>query len=211
MNMTLTFRYLLISLFVLCSSGAFAQGYGDRNISLGLTVNPNMGLFRFDEDSNVDGKSKAGFSYGLIADIGFARNYYFSTGLQINTIKGRLEYPQNSSFPNKDVRLQYAEIPLTLKMKTSDINSRRFYGQFGFTTGIKVSSKESLDGTDKFTGVDGSSLLRLGLLIGGGLEWRFDNNLSIITGLSYNNGFTKAFNEGKPKASYLGLNLGLLF
>jgi len=205
------FRYLLLSTVLLSSAIAYAQSYEDKNISLGLTVNPNISWFNFDDDSDIKGQAKGGFSYGLIADIGFARNYYFSTGLLINTLKGRIEYPAGTSSLNKDVRLQYAEIPLAIKMKTSAMNSTRYYGQFGLTTGIKVSSKETLDGGERSTGIDGANLLRLGLQIGGGVEWRLDNNLAILTGISYNNGFTKAFDEGKPKISYFGLNVGLLF
>ncbi|WP_033565476.1 porin family protein [Sphingobacterium sp. SYP-B4668] len=205
------FRYLFLGIALLTTVSGFAQSYEDKNISLGLTVNPNIGWFNFDDDSDVKGESKAGFSYGLIADIGFARNYYFSTGLLINTLKGRMEYPQNASSVSRDIRLQYAEIPLAIKMKTSSMNTARYYGQFGLTTGIKVSSKETLDDGEKSRGIDGASLLRLGLQIGGGVEWRLDNNLAVLTGISYNNGFTKAFDEGKPKVSYFGLNIGLLF
>jgi len=32
-----------------------------------------------------------------------------------------------------------------------------------------------------------------------------------MTGLTFNNGFTRAIKEGKPKTSYVALNFGLFF
>jgi len=56
-----------------------------------------------------------------------------------------------------------------------------------------------------------ADLIRLGLQIGGGVEWKLDRNLSLMTGLSFNNGFTRTIKEGSPRNSYLGVNIGLFF
>jgi hypothetical protein len=180
----------------------------EKNFRLGLSINPNLGWLRYDDDYAAS--AKAGFSYGLVADLGFADNYYFSTGLLINSISSKVDFPGTGVDRDK-IRLQYVEIPLTIKLKSVENETGRFYGQFGFTTGFKVSGKERLAGADKNQSISGDDLFRLGLQIGGGKEWKLSDNLGFMTGLTFNNGFTRAIKEGKPKTSYVALNLGLFF
>ncbi|GAA4519244.1 porin family protein [Sphingobacterium thermophilum] len=186
-----------------------AKGFDDeKNIRLALSVNPNIGWFRFADDENNAG-AKVGFSYGLIADLGFAKNYYFSTGLLINTISSKAEY---ADVKYDLQRLQYVDIPLTIKLKSEENETGRFYGQFGFTAGFKVSGRQRLEGETKKTSIPKDDLFRLGLQLGGGKEWKLSDNMNFMTGLSFNNGFTRAINNsGKPKTSYVALNLALFF
>lgn len=187
----------------------------DKNFRLGLSINPNIGWLRYDND--YDASAKMGFSYGLIADLGFAKNYYFSTGLLINSINSKVDTKHkviDSNDPliyySRDISLKYAEIPLTVKLKSEENDLGRFYGQFGFTAGLKVSGKEKIGDGNK-TSIDGDDLFRLGLQLGGGAEWRLNENLALMTGLSFNNGFTRAIKAGKPKSSYVALNVGIFF
>lgn len=198
---------------VLLGNNASAQEYytnsrslDDKNFRLGLSINPNIGWLRYDND--YDASAKMGFSYGLIADLGFATNYYFSTGLLINSINS--EVTAEATSVSRDISLKYAEIPLTVKLKSEENDLGRFYGQFGFTAGLKVSGKEKI-GDGKKTSIDGDDLFRLGLQLGGGAEWRLNDNLALMTGLSFNNGFTRAIKDGKPKSSYVALNVGIFF
>lgn len=209
---------------VLCGNAVSAQDYytnqnssslDEKNFRLGLSINPNMGWYRYNDDDYKSG-SKLGFSYGLIADLGFAKNYYFSTGLLINQIASKMTYSGDKTggeFENRDLmRLQYVDVPLTVKLKSNENELGRFYGQFGFTAGFKVSGKEQLTGQTKKQSIDKDDLFRLGLQLGGGMEWKLSDNLALLTGLSFNNGFTRAINnDGKPKTSFVALNLGLFF
>lgn len=207
---------------LLLGNNASAQDYysntrsmDDKNFRLGLSINPNIGWLRYDND--YEASSKMGFSYGLIADLGFAKNYYFSTGLLINAINSRVEPAFIATDENdpalpkyRDLSLKYAEVPLTVKLKSEENELGRFYGQFGFTAGLKVSGKEKI-GDGKKNSIDGDDLFRLGLQLGGGAEWRLNDNLALMTGLSFNNGFTRAIKAGKPKTSYVALNVGIFF
>lgn len=179
----------------------------EKNFRLGLSINPNIGWLRYDDE--YEATAKAGFSYGLVADLGFADNYYFSTGLLINSIASKVDFPVGDD--RDKIRLQYVEVPLTIKLKSVEDETGRFYGQFGFTAGFKVSGKEELAGATKYQSIEGDDLFRLGLQIGGGKEWKLNENLGLMTGLTFNNGFTRAIKDGKPKTSYLALNLGLFF
>lgn len=202
---------LIVGLFL--SNNVSAQDYytnsrrwDDKNFRLGLAINPNIGWLRYDND--YDASSKIGFSYGLLADLGFAQNYYFSTGLLINSINSKVK--EDGTSTTRNIALKYAEIPLTVKLKTPENDLGRFYGQFGFTAGVKVSGKEKING-EKKTAISGDDIFRLGLQLGGGAEWRIGNNLNVMTGLTYNNGFTRAIKDGKPKTSYFALNLAVFF
>lgn len=219
----LNFIKTLTSTIAICAalltvSTANAQRYygGEKNMRLGLTINPNIGWLSYGED-NYEASSKMGFSYGLIADLGFAKNYYFSTGLLINSINAKITPglkaidPNDPSIPDyKEIYLQYVDVPLTIKLKSNENDFGRFYGQFGFTAGVKVSAKEKLEGLQKQP-LSGEDLFRLGLQIGGGTEIKLGESMSVLAGLSYNNGFTRAIKEGKPNSSYVALNIGLLF
>lgn len=186
--------------------------YDDKNMSLGLTFSPNISWLSYGDGDSRESNVKAGYSYGLVADLGFARNYYFSTGLMINTLYSNVVANGAADlFVDNVYRLQYAEVPLAIKLKTNAGNMGRFYGLFGFTAGVKVSGKERESSSSDYRAIDGDDLFRLGLQIGAGAEWRLSNSLAAQTGLSYNNGFTRAMRDGSPKLSYLSLNIGLLF
>lgn len=212
------FSFIFICSIFISAQEAYAQSYysgREKNIRLGLSVNPNLGWLRYENDQ--ESSPKLGFSYGLIADLGFAKNYYFSTGLLINSINSRTEPALQAVDKNdpaipkyKDIALKYVEVPLTIKLKSTENELGRFYGQFGFTMGVKVSAKEQLENNKK-QGMSGADLFRLGLQIGGGAEWRLGNDMGFMTGLTFNNGFTRAIKDGKPRSSYAAVNIGLLF
>lgn len=209
----------LLFISILSSPALKAQEYHtyyEPDIRLGLSINPSMNWLSYDNDYNV--ARKTGFSYGLVADFGFATNYYFSTGLLINAINSRVETGistpsenQPDVYTNRDISLRYAELPLGLKLKSTLNNTGQFYGLFGFTAGVRVSARELLDSETRRRDIEGADLFRLGLQIGGGYEWQLFNNLSMITGLSYNNGFTRAIQHESPRSSFVALNIGIIF
>ncbi|TYP98452.1 outer membrane protein with beta-barrel domain [Sphingobacterium allocomposti] len=208
------FKFIFVFLFGLSVLPANAQYYyGDKNMSLGLTFNPNIGWLSYEDRDTYHPSAKIGYSYGLLADLGFARNYFFSTGLFINTLYSGAygAYPGDDILMEKVYRLQYAEVPLTIKLKTNQGYRGRFYGQFGLTAGVKVSGKERYEGNPNYTPIAGDDVFRLGLQIGTGAEWRLAGNLSAQTGITYNNGFTRTMSAGSPRLSYLSFNIGLLF
>lgn len=205
--------FTLLAVFILSINNSQAQYYQrDKNLSLGLTFSPNIAWLSYEDSDSYNASNQVGSSYGLLADIGFARNYYFSTGLFINTLKSQVDpTATNKDFVPRTYRLQYAEVPLAIKLKSNDNGQNRFYGQFGFTAGIKVSGKEKLDKASKYSAISGDDIFRLGLIIGTGMEWRISNGLSAITGIAYNNGFTRTLKQGSPRLSNVSFNLGLLF
>ena len=210
---------------------AEAQLPKERNFKLGFTTSPNLAWMSFpsnsqlqvDTDVQGDG-SRIGFSYGLLGDFGFSDNYYFSSAFTVTTINAKtklmdaLNPPPNVSL--NTYKLQYLEIPLTLKLKSMKRKDMRYFGQFGISTGFNIGAKLDMESTDSGGNTinvknrdvkSGINTFRLGLIFGGGVEWKMNQNLNLLTGLSYNNGFTNVFGTYKSKNSYLALNTGIFF
>lgn len=191
---------------------------------LGFTTSPTFGWLTFPSgqtpEIEPDGM-RTGFSYGVLADIPFSENYYFSTALTVSTLNAKASMAGTTTFPaNTSIyKLQYLEVPLTLKLKSNEITNRRFYGQFGLNTGINIGSKQDImytssatpDEKNKDIG-DQINTFRAGLLLGGGAEWKMGENMNLMTGLSYSNGFTDVLDgDAEAKNSYIALNLGIFF
>jgi hypothetical protein len=198
---------------------ASAQSSSANKAQLGFTTSPIFGWLSFPSGQTPELKAdgmRTGFSYGVLADIPFSDNYYFSTALTVSTLNAKASQPGVNTSVYK---LQYLELPLTLKLKSIEIENRKFYGQFGLNTGINIGSKQDIMYSNSSTPdeknkdiSDAINTFRAGLLLGGGAEWKMGENMSLLTGLSYSNGFTDVFDgDGKAKNSYIAINLGIFF
>lgn len=222
-NKTLRRSFLSVSLFLFIflqqslAQDYYSSTYQYKPMSFGITFAPNMGWMRYGDTEDHKSTPKFGYAYGLLADFAFTENYYFSTGLLVNTLNHEAEYPDpTSSVANSRVsneyRLQYAEIPISLKLKSTMRYFRSYYGQFGFTGGIKLNAKEKKETATSRTSMgNDADFFRLALQIGGGIEWQLDHNMVMMTGLSFNNGFTRAAKQGEPRNSYVAFNFGIFF
>ncbi|WP_069658905.1 porin family protein [Arcticibacter eurypsychrophilus] len=201
-------------LVIICFIAPFVASaqLSGSNTQLGFTVSPNLGWLS--GDGSINDGTRAGVSYGLLADLALSSNYYFSSGFTITSINGRAMEEQTST----NYKIKYIEVPLTLKLKSQPTSIGRYYGQFGLGTGYKIGAKADISegvGTTKRTDVDISSninFFRISMIAGAGVEWKVNESLNVMTGLTYNNGFTSMNDEGtKIKNSYLALTLGIFF
>ena len=207
---------LLIALF---SSvvGSFAQS----DFQLGLHFSPNIGWIKpIGDNIEADG-AKLGYSFGVIGDFNISENYTFSTGIQlVNTGFSKIK-PDVQTFTDNsgnevtgygqttsDIRLNYVEIPLTLKLRTNEIGYMKYYGQVGF--GLGVNYRALADEEFSYTTVttqgatlsneevdynDEINLFRAALIIGAGVEYNLSGNTSLVLGVTYNNGFSNIFSK----------------
>lgn len=210
-------KILFSLLFTVCSTLLFAQDQSNPGFKLGLTVHPNFGWLKSDNQGIKSDGLRAGFSYGLVGDFYFASNYAFSTGLKLTTINGQTKSELSSNNGERDIyKLQYIEIPAKLKLTTNELNNMKFYGEFGLGNAFNVRAREDIKGFG--TPVSDQnisnqiSFYRASLIIGGGAEFLVSDKTSIAVGLSYDNGFTDIQSgSGTLKSSYLGLNLTVFF
>lgn len=214
-------RILLASLLIMVTTQVFSQ------VRLGLTAHPNFGFLKV-ENGKGNGVS-TGFSYGLMSDFEFAENYSFATGLTVTTINGKatiLNYEPfsllsssttNSAEYDVKFKMQYIEIPLSVKLKTDENDGMKWYGQFGLTADIRIGARQDVKSGNivyaedtKATG--NTKFLRAGMIIGGGMEYRLSGKTSLLTGLTYNNGLTNITkNNESIRNHYVALNIGVFF
>ncbi len=211
-------KRFLVPILLILPFAIHAQSIKESSFSLGFTTSPNFGWLTFPSEqipaTSSDG-FRTGFSYGVLGDFAFSSNYYFSTAFTVTSMNANTKTDANTAA----FKLQYVEIPLTLKLKSNEQNGKLFYGQFGLSTDIKIAAKQDVQFTDtaipstKNADISSSiNTFRLGLLFGGGAEWKIGENLHLLTGLSYNNGLTDVLDtKEKAKNSYVSLNLGVYF
>ena len=219
-------KLFTVLVFTVLSSSLFAQQTPFYDFRLGLTAHPTFGWLK-PENGKGDGLS-LGFSYGLIGDFDFAENYSFSTGLTITTINGRSTEINPAPYHaasntnilayNLKYKLQYIEVPLTLKLKTGKVGEQRYYGQFGLSNDFNIGARQdvSLGGQTIAENTDIkkiTNLYRAGLILGAGTEFNIDNHTSLTLGLTYNNGFTDISSDKNRtvRSHYVGLNFGVFF
>ena len=113
----------------------------------------------------------------------------------------------------QESKYQYVELPLTVKLKTNEIGYMTYFGQIGFDAGVRVAAKGRAEGGDYEDIGEFSNILRVALVVGGGLEYNFSGNTSAIIGVKYSNAFTSVNDSDSPKAKlhYVELTVGALF
>lgn len=209
---------LVLVLFVSLSSSLFAQdyygsNYSGKRVSLGIGFSPNLHWLRYNSGLDVKKKVKVGYTYGLYSDFALTENYYLSTGFLISNLKASSDYQRESleNPPMRTYHLQYIEIPFALKLQSTQRYFRSYYGLFGFSTAVKINGKMEQSGESKTNMGSLAKPFRLALQVGGGVNWQLDHKMTLMTGITLNNGFTALLKEGKPKSSYLALNFGIFF
>lgn len=220
------------------TTAAIAQNEG-RSVRFGLKLAPNMGWIKPDTKGIKKGASKFGYSFGLMGDfmIGGQGQYAFATGVLLNNLSGELKYPiADSSGDSKELaylyKLRYIELPLTVKLKTSEIGYMTYYGQIGVSTAFNIRAKGDMEGYGPNNTVvllededvaDDISLFKAALVVGAGFEYNFSGNTSLLVGVTYNGAFTNLYDgveytdengnkkEVKALGSYLELTTGVFF
>ncbi len=211
----------LLAAALICAQFTHAQ---DKSTRLGLQLCPNMGWFKTDEKGIDNDGTRLGFRFGLLGDfqLGANANYFFSTGAFLNNVGAKQK--STVSFTDSlgaistvsstgEVKLQYVEIPITIKLKTNEIGYITYFGQIGFDAGLRVAAKAKA-GDSEFEDIsDDTNLLRMALVVGGGMEYNFSGNTSALVGLKYSNGFTNVNDSDGPKVKlhYFELTVGALF
>ncbi|MGH2623904.1 MAG: outer membrane beta-barrel protein, partial [Sphingobacterium sp.] len=145
---------LFISILSFLSISAKAQDYNsstydNKRVSMGIAISPNLSWLRYGDFDVKSSSAKVGYNYGLIADFAFSENYYFSSGLFIDNLRSQSQTYNSQADGSTNTltnnyRLQYAEIPFGIKLKSTQRYYRSYYGQFGFTMGVKLSAKQEI-------------------------------------------------------------------
>lgn len=220
-----------VCLFILFASLASVFSYA-QNIRFGVFANPLISWFNTDISRIGGDGNRIGINAGLVVDKFFTEHYVFSTGISIRSTGGVLKYTEGkSSFrsSNSDIaslpvntsvkyKLQYLHVPLSLKLRTTEIGYITYYAHLGLDPMVNIKANadvKSLGITNSGVGKEINSLY-MGYHIGIGLEYKIVGNTALTTGITYMNGFTDVTdNNGnsneKTVLHSFELQLGILF
>lgn len=204
------YRTLVIISIVLITFQGVAQV---KPFRFGVKVAPNLAWISPDTEGYEYDGLNMGFSWGFLADITLTENYFIKTGLNVDYLNAKLKYEAQvkltedatdltTGMLDRKYKLQYLEIPLTLKMRTNRFGEFAFYGEIGFGTAFNLKAKTN----DTFTYTDLSNnsntletdadikdeiaLVKGSLIVGAGLEYFIDESTTLITSLIFSNGLS---------------------
>lgn len=203
---------------VLIFSTALALKAQDNNFQLGFQLSPNLSWLTPDAEGIESDGMKFGFSYGIVADFKIAENYAFSTGFTLLNAGGKINYPDiqsvtaNTQTPldtggrtAANIRLNYIQIPLIIKLKTNEIGYMKYFGQFGLAGAFNIDAVADTEfdypggsGTvnrEDVDFLDEISLFRASLMMGIGAEYNLTGNTSLMFGITFDNGFLNILSE----------------
>lgn len=210
----------------------------EKSTQFGFKISPNLTWAKIKTgDIDNDGMG-IGFSYGIMMDkaISSANNAYLSVEAIVTSMRNKIsledsfyQEPTGStgayySNVKQDYKLQYLQIPISLKMKTGRINGMRYTFQAGLAPGfllsrnVRVTTNPNIPGNDDWfspnagdedagdfqddpniagerTFTNNLSLFRVPLILGAGIEYNLSGSTSLVAGLRWDNGFTDIFRD----------------
>jgi len=206
-------KSILIALILINSALVFGQG-----VRIGIKASPTITFNRWQSDSDsiniVNSRDDTRFTFGLVADIEFKDNYYFSTGL-LYSLRKLTFGAENTNTGESDAEqysLEYIEIPLTLKLFTNDIGvDSKIYIQPGFTLDFLVNWKGINKNDTRITDL---GFFDASFYIGAGFDKKLGVTNSFFIGLFFQRGLVDISTQNpgiSVKNDLLGLDLGFLF
>jgi hypothetical protein len=216
---------LLVGCFI--TLGTAAQRDSDSPLRFGLQFNPLLTWNKTENNFSPDG-IKGGFEYGLNVHYYFYKNVGIESGLYMNHHGARFRYLRDQLINNPEdpdttkYRYDYnlnnifIKIPLALRFRTNQIGPVYLFGKFGVEAGFAISSKLKFSGQDGLFPSDGvpeintfdektyrisSPLARIGLMVGGGVEYPISGSFSLTAGLEYNYGFLNILRDDLSSSS----------
>lgn len=221
-------KIVIICTFILAAMPTvFAQQF-----RFGLTASPMFDWLSVDGTKSENDGTRIGFQYGLLFDqtIGNVQRYAFSSGLLINYANTSFNYTDTLPSLNTTFRVQYIEIPVTIRLRTNEVNYVTYYGQFGVTPGFTIKGRGDFTfdpGDSTHISIEDVNVLtsnptgikynpiNMNLTLGAGLEYGISENTAIIAGVFFQNGFTNVLNDDvdddNSRLKQIGIRLGVLF
>lgn len=225
--------YLIILILII---GLTSNEIKAQDFRLGFKGNPVFSGIKPSTDYNNSAGTKIGFSYGVMFDYFLKEHYAISSELGISTLGGSVEYSKADTSILTNLKLNYVEIPVTIKLLTDKIdNKTRIFGKFGMN--LAVATKTAATISYKKNGIeyayddmkDASKYVQsfnISLVIGGGVEYNLTKNLDLVLGVTYTNGFLNTMKSPsiyrkdtmnpsvksfEADLNYFAVNVGLLF
>ncbi|HPF00190.1 MAG TPA: porin family protein [Bacteroidales bacterium] len=225
-------KKIVLALILFAAFAFTSNAQNEKFFRFGLHANTGLTWMKPDQDSLEYQGMKIGLGWGFIGELTIADNFSFATGFDINYMGGKLQkigvnqiYPPDTaavfSKLTSNYRFQFLDIPLTLKMKTNEINYITYFARIGGSIGICLNAKAD----EEYSPLSGSQMLslndqnlkeernffRANFLISGGLEYSLGGTTSALAELSFVNGLTYQLEDNKSIGNYIMLKFGIMF
>jgi hypothetical protein len=152
MKLTTKYTLLLIGLLFFIQN---AQSQDDRDFRVGFKIIPGFDWVKTKTNNIQKDGMGIGFSFGVMADIRLADNYFFTPEINVTSMSNRSKLKPDSVFTavgngldynniNYKYNLKYIEIPLTFKFRTKETNGMRYWGQIGIAPGFIISNNTTI-------------------------------------------------------------------
>ncbi len=203
-----------IALLILFSLIVYASNAQSPAFYFGLKAAPQIAWLKADADDMKNDGVKLGFAWGFIAEKNFTENHSIASGFNMLFNGGKLEFPTTTvdgtdGSLKREYFLKYIEIPLTLKMRTNDLNGIKYYGRIGLGSAFKIGSK-TIDEFTSNAGVtttsqkknyDKINFARESLIVGAGSEFEISGGPKLGLEITFNNGFTNVLSQKGERAT----------
>lgn len=203
--------------------------YGQKKVRLSFNGGPSINWMKTDNPVGEREKFVFGYDYGLNADFHLTTDERYSllSGLIITNVGGQISYRTNSAFEFSGAalpplskltyNLRFAEVPLSIKLKTNQFHRSKFWGQFGLSNMLNIKAKgDSNNGMLNKSNInDEINMFNIAMNIGFGLEYDLGGNNSLLAGIVFKNGLTdittdNAFDD-RTIVNSLKFKVGIVF
>lgn len=136
--------------------------------------------------------------FGVFFDFPFTERYYFTTGANLVGKVSDLRYRVgNSPSQHEKIRMQYIQVPLTLKLMTDEVGiDKRLYFQFGPALEVLINNKSD---SEKY--IQKVLLGDISFQFAGGVDIKIGPNSSMCVGISYYRGLLNIVRENTLPAN----------
>jgi len=218
----------------------FSQSKHKSNFQLGVKIAPGINWLKTNSKDFSNDGSALKFNWGFVSDFQFAEKYFFSTGFNVLSMGGKMNYPDFIKTGNdtigkfgnlhRDFSIKYLEIPFSIKMKTRQFGYLTYFGQIGMGLGMRLTAYSDDDFylTGSSTAIstndnkieDQLNFLRLSMILSAGVEYNLGGSTSLFGAFTFNNGFTNIFDfknnippyvSADAASNVLEITLGLMF
>lgn len=209
---------------------ASAQKFGG-----GLEIGTIYSWLSTDSKQASAEEGRLGFTYGAFFDINLTENFAFSTGINMNYLGGSIKYIDPIALKwdevtyqiNKNAevfyKVQYLEIPLSIKGKTQEIGYITYFARLGVNPSFAITTRADIDGapTDSthinldLTDLnikDNINPLNMGWHVGGGIEYSLGGTTSLIAELIFSQNFISMTQDNitKPTGNNVSVTNSLI-
>jgi len=226
-------KALLTFLLIVFLGGSISYSQ-QKPFVFGFKAGPTLGWLKPDAKDYESTGTKVGLTWGFIADFFLMENYSIRTGFDVVSLNGGLKMPAstegNIGTLDRECRLKYIQIPISLVMRTKELGKFRIYGQIGLGTSFLIRAKANDEFTSDNEGeavkdddvdiYNDITFMKMSLILGAGVEFNLGGSTNLMAGISFNNGFMNMLDgqntadpsvNNKARANYLALEVGIVF